>query len=147
MSDTAELRSPLNNEEWLAYHDVRRRVLFESRGIFNVYDPNHPDEFKSGNYPMILIRKGRVCGVIRVDIAGTVAVYRRVAVPEDLQRCGYGRLMLAEADAFAQQKGCNTIRSMVNPEAVGFYEKCGFARESRVETIERAVPMTKVLQH
>ena len=37
------LRAPVSDEEWRTYHAIRRLVLFESRGLFGVYDENHPD--------------------------------------------------------------------------------------------------------
>jgi len=48
-----ELRTPSSTEEWQAYHSIRRKVLFENRGQFSVYDKNHPDEHSKGNHPNI----------------------------------------------------------------------------------------------
>jgi hypothetical protein len=36
------LRRPENEEEWRVYHEIRRKVLFENRDRFGVYDENHP---------------------------------------------------------------------------------------------------------
>jgi hypothetical protein len=41
------LRRPSSDDEWSAYHMIRRKVLFENRGSFGVYNENHPDNFKA----------------------------------------------------------------------------------------------------
>jgi hypothetical protein len=38
-------------------------------------------------------------------------------------------VLLQLAEAFAQAHGCNEVRSNAAVEAVGFYERCGYARE------------------
>jgi GNAT superfamily N-acetyltransferase len=122
-----ELRAPDSAEDWKAYHEIRRKILFENRGEFGVYDENHPDERRDGNYPLLLLLKGEPIGVIRVDINGLQAIFRRVAIREDLQRAGHGRVLLALDESFAQSKGCNHILSYVAPDAVEFYQRFGYA--------------------
>ena len=122
-----ELRAPRDNEEWRAFHDVRRKVLFENRGKLESYIENHPDDSKPGNHPLILLFKGVIVGVIRIDISETVALFRRVAIREDLQQLGHGRVLLELAEAFAKAEGCSEARCNAAVEAVGFYERCGYA--------------------
>src|SRR4030095_499343 len=86
-----------------------------------------PDERRDGNYPLLLLLKGEPIGVIRVDISGLQAFFRRVAIREDLQRSGHGRVLLTLAESFAQANGCNYILSSVAPDAVAFYQRCGYA--------------------
>ena len=71
-----ELRAPISTDDWEAYHGIRRKVLFENRGRIGVYDKNHPDESREGNYPLILLLDGEAIGVIRVDINGKQAIFR-----------------------------------------------------------------------
>ena len=144
MTDVADiLISPRTHDEWLAYHTIRRTVLFENRGEVGVYIENHPDEFERGHHPMILVHNGLTIGVIRVDLAKPVAWFCRVAIREDLQRCGHGRALLRLAECFAQRQGCNEIRSNVAADAVGFYERCGYSRNTLTASDASAVPMTK----
>ena len=119
----------MTNNEWLAFHAIRRQVLFENRGKSEVYIENHPDDRKAGNYPLILRHKDIVVGVVRIDVFESVAWIRRVAIRADLQRLGHGRVLLQLVEAFAQAHGCNEVRSNAAVEAVGFYERCGYARE------------------
>jgi GNAT superfamily N-acetyltransferase len=140
-----ELRAPGSTEEWEAYHGIRRKVLFENRGRIGVYDKNHPDETHEGNYPLILLLEGEAIGVIRVDINGEQAIFRRVAIHEDLQRAGHGRMLLALAESFARAKRCNRIWSDVAPDAVGFYERCGYTLVPSAPMIGTSIPMQKNL--
>src|SRR4051794_4407952 len=89
-----ELRAPASNDEWHAFHAIRRKVLFENRGKLETYIENHPDDFKAGHHPLVLLYRGVVIGVIRVEVGETVAWFRRVAIREDLQRMSHGRVLL-----------------------------------------------------
>jgi N-acetylglutamate synthase-like GNAT family acetyltransferase len=137
-----ELRAPVSEEEWRALHDIRRKVLFENRGKFDTYIENHPDDFKTGHHPLVLVHKGVVIGVVRVEIDGTVAWFRRVAIREDLQRQGHGHALLKLAETFAKAQGCDEVRSNVAVEAVEFYERCGYARD-----VVEPAPVNSVRMH
>ena len=139
------LRAPANDEEWRTYHAIRRKVLFENRGLLGVYKETHPDEFAHGNYPMILVHGDAPIGVLRIDVGGGMAIFRRVAIREDMQRNGHGKVMLSLAEDFARGKECMLLKSYVDPEAVGFYERCGFDHDLSTAGDEKHVPMYKKL--
>jgi GNAT superfamily N-acetyltransferase len=126
---TVELRAPASETDWTAYHTIRRHVLFELRGNEAAYDANHPDEHLPGHYPFVLWDAGVAVGVIRIDVEDAVAIFRRVAIREDLQRRGYGRQLLQAAERFAAEYGCIRVVSHVDQGAVAFYERCGFRRD------------------
>ena len=121
-----ELRHVATDADWAAYHAIRRRVLFELRGIAG-YDENHPDDRRSGHHPFLLWDAGTPIGTIRVDIDRECAIFRRVAIREDLQRRGHGRQLLQAAEDFARRQHCTRVESHVDPGAVGFYERCGYS--------------------
>ena len=123
-SHAYELRSPGSADEWGRYHAIRRRVLFEARG--QAYDAEHADERRPGNHPKLLICAGDAVGVVRIDVARPRAILRRVAVREDVQRKGHGRALLTLAEQFARTQECTDLSASVDPDAVAFYEKCGF---------------------
>ena len=123
IDDAHQLRPPASDDEWRAFHDIRRKVLFENRGKSETYNANHPDDSKPGNHPLVLLYNDDVIGVIRVDISNTVAWFRRVAIREDLQRRGHGRALLRLAEAFAKAHDCSEVRSNAAVEAVEFYER------------------------
>jgi GNAT superfamily N-acetyltransferase len=141
----SELRSPANQGEWRSYHDIRRHILFERRGRGRAYDPNHPDETRPGRFPFILWSEKEPVGVIRVDIDGEVATFRRVAVRHDVQRLGHGRCMLADAEQFARSHGCSRIESQADVTAIGFYERCGFHRAANTLPHAETALMIKAL--
>lgn len=124
-----ELRAPVTTKEWLAFHDIRRKVLFENRGKSETYIENHPDDSNPANHPLILILRDVVIGVVRIDVSERVAWLRRVAIREDQQRLGHGRVLLQLAEAFAKSRGCDEVRSNAAVEAVRFYERCGYVRD------------------
>ena len=138
-----ELHRPRSEEQWTAYHDIRRMVLFERRGRFGVYDASHPDEHKPENHPLLLLVDGEPVGTIRVDLSRDSAIFRRVAVREEVQRRGYGRAMLRLAEQFARERGSRRIQSFVDRGAVGFYERCGFVRDPEAVNDESTVLMYK----
>src|SRR5262245_1937669 len=139
-----QLRAPTTEADWSVYHAIRRRVLFELRGNGAAYDANHPDEHLPGRFPFVLWDADVAVGVIRVDVEDAVAIFRRVAVREDLQRRGYGRRLLEAAERFAIDRGCTRVVSHVDASAVGFYERCGFRRDDS-SVSARTVAMSKDL--
>jgi GNAT superfamily N-acetyltransferase len=139
-----QLRAPADEAEWQSYHEIRRAVLWEARGQGSVYDPNRPDERLPTRFARILFFEDVPVGVLRIDIEPPDAIFRRVAVKVEHQRKGHGRVMLMLAEEFARKHGCVCVRSEVAPDAVGFYESCGFRRSAPASAGE-SVPMEKVL--
>ena len=141
-----DLRTPRDDEEWRAFHAIRRKVLFENRGKSEAYDENHPDDRKLGNHPLLLLYRDEIIGVLRIDISGSLAMLRRVAIRDDLQRLGHGRFLLRLAEEFAKAEGCDEMRSNAAVEAVGFYERCGYTRDLSVESPVNSVRVWKSLR-
>jgi GNAT superfamily N-acetyltransferase len=140
-----ELRPPATDEEWRAFHAIRRKVLFENRGKGESYIENHPDDAKPGNHPLVLLYKGDIIGVMRLDVVEAEAWLRRVAIREDLQRVGHGRVLLRLAEAFAKAQACNEIRTNAAVESVGFYERCGYLADVAASSPPNSVRMWKRL--
>lgn len=141
-----ELRRPITDAEWEAYHNIRRTVLFERRGFIGVYDAVHPDEAAPGNHPLLLLVDGDPVGTIRVDLSADVAIFRRVAVREAMQRRGHGRSMVRLAERFARERGTRRVLSHVDRGAIEFYERCGYVREPGGDTNGATVLMSKDLE-
>jgi GNAT superfamily N-acetyltransferase len=146
-----QLVSPADADAWRVYHDIRRDVLFEARGQFGVYDEHHPDDRAAGHHAKLLLHRGDPVGVIRIDISGHEAVFRRVAIRADVQRGGHGRALLLLAQEFAAAHGCGRLASHVAPDAVQFYQKCGFSIEkepaaglSRRESVFMTKPVSSI---
>jgi hypothetical protein len=54
-------------------------------------------------------------------------------------------VLIGLAEGFAQDKGCNEIRSNVAQDAVGFYERCGYSRDDLQSAESESIPMRKSL--
>ena len=120
------LIAPQTAADWAAYHDIRRRILFENRGEHGVYDANRPDERAPGHFPRLLVRASTYVGAVRVDVAGGTAYLRRVAIDEPYQRQGLGRTLLALAEELARAQSATRVETSVARDAVPFYSKCGY---------------------
>jgi len=120
------LVEPQSAADWSAYHGIRRRILFERRGEYGVYDANRPDEHALGHYPKLLVHTTRYLGAVRIDVAGATAYLRRVAIDEPYQRQGFGRTLLTLAEEFARAQSVTRVESSVARDAVAFYLKCGY---------------------
>jgi len=125
-SEPCALIAPRSDVDWAAYHDIRRRILFENRGEHGVYDPDRPDERAPGHFPRLLVRASTYVGVVRVDVAEGTAYLRRVAIDEPYQRQGLGRTLLELAETFARGQSATRVESSVARDAVPFYLKCGY---------------------
>jgi GNAT superfamily N-acetyltransferase len=146
--DTHELVTPTTKTDWDNYHQIRREVLFEARGRFGVYNPDHPDDRAPGNHPKLLIYRGEPVGVVRIDIDGRVAALRRVAIRSGLRRRGHGRVLLTLAERFAVSAGCTRLVSSVASDAIPFYQGFGFvidAERAVASSANNSVFMTKDL--
>ncbi|MEM7792142.1 MAG: GNAT family N-acetyltransferase [Verrucomicrobiota bacterium] len=122
------LKSPETEAEWIAYHKIRRSILWEARGIFGVYSPAHPDEYEEENFPKLLIKDSEPVGVIRIDLDTSThsAGFRRVAIIEEKQRKGLGSALMQLSEEFALTHGCDFFHANVSIDAIGFYEKIGY---------------------
>ena len=119
-----------STEDWSAYHAIRRAELFENRRRQD-YDPNHPSERGKNKFSFIFKVNGEAAGTVRLDIldSGRAAV-RLVAITKTRQRKGLGSQLMAALEAVARRKGVTTLVLNSAPEAVGFYVRLGYVRES-----------------
>lgn len=117
------LRRPNTEADWVAYHAIRRAVMFE--------DESDDDEaLGADSYPLLLWCADRPVGTIQVDLLnGDAAAFRLVAIDPAEQGHGHGRVILREAEAFARDIGCRKAVVYATPEAAGFYAAAGYAED------------------
>ncbi|WP_245497540.1 GNAT family N-acetyltransferase [Rhizobium ruizarguesonis] len=76
------------DEHWNAYHDIRRAVLFEARGLIG-YDASHPDDRRDGYFPLLLLLENTPVGAARLDLMDDAAAcVRTVAIRTECQGKG-----------------------------------------------------------
>ena len=129
-----ELRAVETSSDWSSFHSIRRAVLWDARGL-DGYDSEHPDDRASGNHPFLLLLDGVPIGVVRVDVSPPYAILRRVAIAQAWQRSGHGTQLVQLAEGFARRAGCSKVGSHVDREAVGFYERLGYASTSNDDAL------------
>jgi GNAT superfamily N-acetyltransferase len=115
------LASPRCDQDWHAYHGIRRKVFHLPR----------PDEAISPDcYPLLLFLEDQPIGAIQVvDLGNAAAALRLVAVDPAWQGGGHGRAMLQYAEQFVRDLGCNKAVVYATPEAAGFYQTVGYDEE------------------
>jgi GNAT superfamily N-acetyltransferase len=124
-----ELKVVTTPADWRTMHDIRREVLFTAeRHPGLVYDENHPDDHQPNHTPYLLLRHGKPIGVVRLDDRGEEGIVRLVAIVTAEQGRGHGRALDALICDEARRRGIKQLALNAAPEAVGFYEKTGWAR-------------------
>ena len=104
------LRPPESPDDWSAYHEIRRRAIFEAYFPQVAYQFDHPDEGKEGNFPLVLVEDDTVVGTVRIDLFDAVrAALRLVAIVPEQQRKGHGTALLRLAEDFARRHGRQCI--------------------------------------
>lgn len=113
-------------QDWQAYHQIRRKVLWQDRGQ-NDYDVNCAEEYEPSNHPMLFKVDACAVGTARVDMLDQgQAIVRLVAINTGLQRQGLGRVMSSLIESYASSLGIVSLFVNAAPQAVGFYQKLGW---------------------
>jgi N-acetylglutamate synthase-like GNAT family acetyltransferase len=145
------LTEPASPEDWRAFHDIRRTELFEARGRFGIYDPEHPHDRDPANRPLLLKCEGRPVGTVRLDDFGNgTGAVRLVAVLRSEQGRGHGRVLQDIVEAEARKRGIHTLYVNAAPTALGYYEKTNWQAfewdpAELIGMAEHCVQMRKVL--
>lgn len=122
-----ELVGPSGQNDWAAYHDIRRQELFEAKGRFGIYNVDHPDEFAPGNHPYLLKLDGLPIGTTRLDVRDDgIAIVRMVAITAAEQGKGHGRTLGQLVEARARAFGSSILYVNAAETAVGFYHNTGW---------------------
>lgn len=122
-----DLVAVATSEDWRAFHDIRRRELFEAKGRFGVYDDTHPDDLAPGNHPYLLKGDGRPLGVTRLDLwPEGMGIFRLVAITASEQNRGFGRILERLVVERAVAFGARTLCLNAIDTAVGFYRATGW---------------------
>nr|WP_245505553.1 GNAT family N-acetyltransferase [Rhizobium sp. BK068] len=128
MREAAELKlvRVSSESEWEAYHQIRRHVLFDLRGLSG-YDDHHPDDRKPEHLPLVFVDGNECIGAVRLDLTGDGnGVVRTVAIVAERQRQGIGRAMMTAVERLAVAHEAVRLEAHAAPDAVGFYCKIGW---------------------
>ncbi len=128
---TIALKDVTTEADWAALHHLRETVLFtQARHPGIVYDRAHPMDTNPAHIKLLLTKDGEPVGTTRLDPRPDgLVVVRLVAISNAVQRQGLGRHL--ERLALDRIRAMGASKAVLNaaPDAVGFYEKCGWVRE------------------
>ena len=115
------LEKPHCENDWRAYHGIRRKVFHLPR----------PDEPVSPDcHPLLLFLEDQPIGAIQIDdLRNAAAALRLVAIDPAFQGGGHGRAMMERAEQFVRELGCSKAVVYATPEAAGFYQTIGYDEE------------------
>jgi GNAT superfamily N-acetyltransferase len=118
---TYRLDQPRCDQDWQAYHNIRRRVFHLPRPV---------EEISPDCHPLLLFLEDQPIGAIQVDdLRNAAAALRLVAIDPAWQGGGHGRVMLQHAEQFVRALGCSRAVVYATPEAAGFYQTVGYDEE------------------
>lgn len=86
---------------------------------------------------------GRVVATAMIGYDGHRGWVYYVAVEPALQGRGYGRMLMARAEALLRERGCPKINLLVrkgNDAVMAFYEKLGYGADAAVSLGKRLIP-------
>ncbi|MEO6041074.1 MAG: GNAT family N-acetyltransferase [Croceibacterium sp.] len=87
-----------------------------------------PDDQIEQGYVHVCERNGAVVGfMVVLPREDRHAELDGLFVDPDVWRSGIGRTLVDEARAFAARSGAPMLRVVANPDAISFYEACGFS--------------------
>jgi N-acetylglutamate synthase-like GNAT family acetyltransferase len=126
MKKSYELIKVTASNHWQAYHDIRRKVLWENRRKQD-YDDKHEDETLPNHHPLLLLLNNTPIGTTRLDdFNDGYGAVRLVAISDDFQRKGHGRYLSSLVEEYARGLGIKTLVVNAAPEALGYYKKMGW---------------------
>lgn len=134
-----EIRSPQTEQEWEAYYDLRYRVL---RAPLNQPRGSERNEGDLTGIHLALFDAGEIRAIARLDVsAPNEGQVRFVAVDNQIQGKGYGRMIMEVAERRSQERGDTKMILHARDYAVDFYLKLDY------RTIEKSYKLFDVLQH
>jgi molybdenum cofactor cytidylyltransferase/nicotine blue oxidoreductase len=110
----------------------RRAALVSDPGLAV---PPLPDEhIRSGGARVAVDRSGTPVGFLTASMSGACLRIDDLFVDPPAMRRGIGSRLLADAVSLAATRHLSRVVALVNPAAVAFYERAGFARGQQVCT-------------
>ncbi len=135
-----EIRSPQNQEEWNKYYQLRWEIL---RKPWKQPVGSEKDAFEDQAIHLMAIDdKDEVLGVCRLQKnSDTEGQIRFMAVSENAQGKGIGKMLINAAEKKAKDLGLNRIILQARENAVPFYKACKY------QIVEKTFLLFDTIQH
>ena len=132
------IKSPKTKEEYFKYYDLRWRIL---RAPWNQPKGSEQDELEGQSIHVMVVENDEVIGIGRAHFnSDEVAQLRYMAIIEDWQGKGVGKLILDELEKRVVEKGAKRIILHARDNAVKFYEKNGYNVVKESHTLFGVIP-------
>ena len=119
------VKSPSTGDEFEAYYDLRYRVL---RAPLGQPKGTEKDDYEPISYHFMAVDEEtcEVVGVVKLyEKAHGIGQLSHMAVVEDRQGQGIGRIMVEAVEAKARELNFKKYGMTARDNVVGFYKKCG----------------------
>ena len=138
-----EIRSPESESEFVAYYELRWRVLRKPWGQPSGSERDELDA--AATHVAGYDEAKRLVCVGRLHAVDTgVGQVRYMAVEESMRGRGLGQAVLDELERLAKRQGMTAIRLDARESAVGFYQRNGYATEGEGHTLFAVVHHSKM---
>lgn len=134
-----EIRTPKSDLEWIAYYDLRYRILREPLGQVRGSERNEGDE--TGIH-FAVFENGKIQAIARLDENdGSTMQVRFVAVEENQQGKGFGRQVMLACEQHALVLGKSKIVLHARENALEFYKNLNYI------LLEKSHNLFGIVQH
>lgn len=118
------VREPQSAEEWKQYYHLRWHVL---RRPWGQPEGSEKDAQEDATWHRAVFLEGLLVGVSRLQLNSPVeGQIRYMAIADDQQGKGFGRLLVAALEEIARDRGAKYIRLDARENARGFYLSLGY---------------------
>ena len=134
------IKSPINKNEYKLYYQFRwetlRKPLLQPKG-------SEKDELERNSYHIMMLIDNKVIGVGRIHfiIKNSIkkAQIRYMAIDKNLQRKGYGSLILSELEKIAKKNNVGNIFLHARDKAVKFYIKNNYKKTKKAHLLFNSI--------
>lgn len=132
------IKSPQTRQEFFDYYDLRWRIL---RAPWNQPKGSEQDELEGQAIHIIAVEEGKIVGCGRAHFnSDGEAQMRYMAVENQWQGKGIGKLILDELEKKVIEKGAKKIILHARESVVKFYEKNGYRIVKPSHTLFGTIP-------
>ncbi|WP_337866877.1 GNAT family N-acetyltransferase [Ignavibacterium sp.] len=142
------VKSPQTRDEFFKYYDLRWRIL---RAPWNQPKGSEQDELEGQAIHIVAVEDEKIVGCGRAHFnTADEAQIRYMAVENQWQGKGVGKLILDELENRVIEKGAKKIILHARESVVKFYEKNGYKIVKPSHTLFGSIPhflMEKIIEH
>ncbi|WP_290664722.1 GNAT family N-acetyltransferase [Ignavibacterium sp.] len=132
------IKSPQTRKEFFDYYDLRWRIL---RAPWNQPKGSEQDELEGRAIHIIAVENNKIVGCGRAHFnSDEEAQIRYMAVENEWQGKGVGKLILDELEKRVIEKGAKKIILHARENVVKFYERNGYKLVKQSHTLFGVIP-------